>query len=136
MGPVPPRDAGALLWRPLKAHPGGSRWEQLAEDHLRNQGLRTLARNFHCRLGELDLVMGDGPTTVFVEVRYRRNTRHGTAAETVTHKKQLKMSRAAGIFLSRRPTLATGPCRFDVVGISGPAEHPTIEWISNAFSLG
>ena len=120
----------------MKSHPRGAGWEAVAERYLHGRGLRTLARNFHCRLGEIDLVMREGRTTVFVEVRYRRNSGHGTAAETVGLAKQLKIRRAAGIFLSRRPSLAAGPCRFDVVGISGVTRRPEIEWLPGAFEAG
>lgn len=117
----------------MKAHPGGAEWERLAEQHLVSAGLRLVARNFHCRLGELDLVMAEERQLVFVEVRYRRILCYGTAAETIGPAKQLKIQRAAGIFLSRRPALAERPCRFDVVGISGTAAAPKIEWLQGAF---
>jgi len=105
----------------------------MAERHLRAHGLSTLARNFHCRLGEIDLIMRDGETIVFVEVRYRKNNHFGSAIESVTHNKQLKICRAAGIFLSRRPGLASLPCRFDVIGISGEPGNTSLEWIRAAF---
>lgn len=77
--------------------------------------------------------MREGEQLVFVEVRYRRNTVHGSAPETVGHHKRLKIQRAAGIFLSRRPALAELPCRFDIVGISGTPDRPRIEWLQGAF---
>jgi putative endonuclease len=117
----------------LKANARGQAWEELAERYLQAHGLVPLKRNFHCRLGEVDLIMRDGDTTVFVEVRYRRGNSHGSAIESVTRPKQLKLIRAAGIFLSRRPSLAHGPCRFDVVGISGTRKQPDIQWVSDAF---
>ena len=117
----------------MKAHPGGRRWERLAEAHLRERGLELLERNFHCRLGEIDLIMRDGEITVFVEVRYRSNDRYGHALETVDHRKRLKIQRAAGIFLSRRPGQTHQPCRFDVVGIEGSREDPKIHWLRAAF---
>ncbi len=48
--------------------------ERQALEHLQHQGLRLLAQNWSCKRGELDLVMLDGDTVVFVEVRYRKNT--------------------------------------------------------------
>ena len=117
----------------MKPNRTGEAWEALAERHLCERGLSTLARNFHCRLGEIDLIMRDGETIVFVEVRYRRNNHFGSAIESVTHNKQLKICRTAGIFLSRRPALASLPCRFDVVGISGAPDNTSLEWICAAF---
>ena len=117
----------------MRAHPAGAGWEQLAEAHLRDRGLELLERNFHCRLGEIDLVMRDGDTTVFVEVRYRSDNRFGGALETVDHRKRLKIQRAAGIFLSRRAGWESRPCRFDIVGIEGTPEKPSIRWLQSAF---
>lgn len=117
----------------MKPNRKGEAWELLAERYLWDRGLTTLARNFHCRLGEIDLVMREGEIIVFVEVRYRRQSRFGSAIESVTRNKQIKICRAAGIFLSRRPALATRPCRFDVVGISGPPGDASLEWVSGAF---
>lgn len=114
----------------------GAGWEALAERYLAARGLRTVKRNFHCRFGEVDLVMQDGAAIVFVEVRYRHDLRFGTPAESVHRGKQLKIRRAAGIFLAHRPALAHHPCRFDVVGISGPARRPRIEWLRAAFDAG
>jgi Holliday junction resolvase-like predicted endonuclease len=74
----------------------GGRWEREAEVYLHCQGLKTLARNFNCRVGEIDLVMEDGECLVFAEIRYRKNNRFGSGAETVTRSKQgrLAMKRA------------------------------------------
>ena len=117
----------------MKPHPAGAGWEHLAEAHLRDHGLTTLERNFHCRLGEIDLVMRDGDVLVFVEVRYRADPRFGGALETVNHRKRLKIQRAAGIFLNRRPGWASLPCRFDIVGIEGPPQRPSVQWLQAAF---
>lgn len=119
----------------MKAHPAGATWEKLAETYLKDQGLELLKRNFHCRLGEIDLIMLDAGATVFVEVRYRSHRRFGGALETVDHRKQLKIQRAAGIFLSRQPQRACQPCRFDIVGIEGNAQDPSIQWIQAAFEV-
>jgi putative endonuclease len=106
----------------------GSAMEQLAEAFLKTQNLRPVARNHRCRHGEIDLVMRDGETLVFVEVRYRRSDRFGTAAETIDPRKQRRLAAAASHYLQGHPTLL--PCRFDVVAVSG--DEP-IQWIKNAF---
>jgi putative endonuclease len=72
--------------------------------------------------------MRDGGTLVFVEVRYRRSDRFGTAAETVDRRKQQRLTAAASHYLQTHPTLL--PCRFDVVAVSG---EDRIHWIKNAF---
>jgi putative endonuclease len=102
--------------------------ERLAEDYLRRHHLQPVARNHRCRYGELDLIMRDGGTLVFVEVRYRRSDRFGTAAETVDRRKQQRLAAAASHYLQMHPTLS--PCRFDVVAVGG---EDRIHWIKNAF---
>ena len=91
--------------------------------------MRLLERNYRCRRGEIDLVMRDADTLVFVEVRFRASTRYGTPAETVDIRKQRKLAAAAAHYLQYNPTNRL--CRFDVVAVSG--EH--IDWIRNAFNV-
>jgi putative endonuclease len=111
----------------------GTMWESMAEAHLHQSGLRTLARNFTCRLGEIDLVMAERDCTVFVEVRFRRNAEHGDGAATVGAGKRAKLLRAAQVWLLAHPQRATQPCRFDVIGCSGTPQVPQFDWIRNAF---
>lgn len=108
--------------------------EEFAQRHLQDQGLRLLCRNWTCRSGELDLVMLDGDTVVFVEVRYRRHAAWGGALESVDMRKQQKLIKAAQLFLQREPRWAKHPCRFDVVAIGASANTPEKpNWIRNAF---
>jgi len=65
----------------------GGEWEKVAETFLNGRGLKTLQRNFHCRMGEIDLIMMDQRTLVFTEVRFRNNNAHGSGAESVTFRK-------------------------------------------------
>lgn len=116
-----------------RAH--GAAGERAAERALMAAGLTPLARNAGYRLGELDLVMRDGDTVVFVEVRHRRSDAFGDAAGSVDRHKMRKLVRAAQLFLARHPALAQAPCRFDVVGLDGEAAQPTLHWIRNAFTL-
>jgi putative endonuclease len=108
--------------------------EQQARQHLEQQGLRLLAQNWACRVGELDLVMQDGDTVVFVEVRYRSHIGWGGALESIDARKRNKVSAAAQYFLQQQPHWAKHPCRFDVVAISA-SEQPSqrLNWIKNAF---
>jgi putative endonuclease len=111
----------------------GSRWERAAESFLRKRGLKTLARNYHSRLGEIDLVMLDDPVLVFVEVRYRHNNRHGSGAETVTRGKQSRLASAARRYLGHHPDHARRACRFDVVSIGPGTNGAELRWIRAAF---
>jgi putative endonuclease len=113
----------------------GKRNEKRVEIWLRRQGLRTVERNYHCRQGEIDLVMreADG-SLVFIEVRYRENRSHGGALASVDPHKQRRLINAARHYLANHPTAATGSCRFDVVAVEPERNnHDGIEWITNAF---
>ncbi|NII09893.1 YraN family protein [Oleiagrimonas sp. C23AA] len=111
----------------------GDAFEALALKHLRRAGLKPVARNFHTRFGEIDLVMVDGDTLVFVEVRYRRDAGHGGAAASVTASKQARLIRAAQGFLTAHPRWAAAPCRFDVVSFDGERLAPRLAWLRDAF---
>lgn len=100
--------------------------EQAALDYLNRKGLRLVERNFRCRGGELDLIMTEGDTLVFVEVRYRASSRFGTGADSVDRRKQQKMIRAAAQFLRMRRRYASRRCRFDVISATRATDaNPT-----------
>jgi putative endonuclease len=105
--------------------------EQQARAHLQSCGLTLLQCNYHSRHGEIDLVMQDGDSVVFVEVRYRRQPRFGSAAESVDRRKQSRLIACAQHYLLTHPQRAGLPCRFDVVTING---NDGLAWIRNAFS--
>ena len=107
----------------------GTEAEALAAAFLENRGLTILARNYRCRLGEIDLIARDGVTTVFVEVRRRTSSSFGGAAASITAVKRLKLVKAARHYISRLRTVPR--CRFDALLIQG--EPPRIEWIRDAF---
>ncbi len=107
----------------------GAGAEDMAADFLEKRGLTIIARNYRCRLGEIDLVARDGSTTVFVEVRRRATRAFGGAAASITPTKRLKLLKAAHHYMSRLRALPE--CRFDALLIEG--EPPRIEWIRNAF---
>ncbi|MFW5452584.1 YraN family protein [Thioalkalivibrio sulfidiphilus] len=107
----------------------GRRGEARALAYLEGRGLRLLEHNYRCRGGEIDLVMRDGATTVFVEVRLRRNRRFGGAAASITPSKQHRLCTAARHYLMVRG-MPDGPVRFDVVALEG--DEP-VDWIRNAF---
>jgi putative endonuclease len=107
----------------------GAQAENLACAHLEGAGLTLLTRNYRCPQGEIDLVMDDRGTLVFVEVRYRQSSAFGTPAETVDRRKQARLQAAAGHYLLAHA--ADRACRFDVVALSG--RNARIEWIRDAF---
>ncbi len=107
--------------------------ETAALAHLEQAGLHLLARNVRYKGGELDLVMRDGNTTVFVEVRYRATAQFGGGAASVDLRKRRKLVLAAQLYLQGHPALARQPCRFDVVDASG--EPVRLNWLRGAFRL-
>ena len=111
----------------------GQRAEQKAERFLKSQGLKLVTRNWHCRHGEIDLIMHDKEYLIFVEVRMRSASVFADGVTSVDHFKQLKLSRAAALFLSEQPRWQQHPCRFDVVGVAG--ENGSFNWIQNAFEV-
>lgn len=111
----------------------GQQAEELACHYLSKQGLKTLCRNFRSPRGELDVVMQDGETIVFVEVRYRKQTRFGSGAETITHTKQAKLVATALYYLQLHPKYHNRPTRFDVVSMTKQVQQAEIDWIKDAF---
>ena len=112
----------------------GRHFEEVAERYLLKRGLSVIARNYACRVGEIDLIMLDGETNVFIEVRYRRSLRFGGGLEGITDGKRNRLIRTAANFLVKRSGPAEPPCRFDVLAITDNAETYSIDWIADAFS--
>lgn len=107
----------------------GKTAEIAANAYLKKNGFKTIAENFLCKGGEIDLIAMQKNLLVFVEVRFRANDTYGTAQATVTKTKQKKITTAANIFLQRHPRYQNHDCRFDVIAIT----NNQLEWIENAF---
>lgn len=99
---------------------------------LEENSLRILVRNVRYRDGEIDIVALDGATTVFVEVKRRRDSSLGAPAEAVTRTKRLRIVRAARRWLAAHPARARS-VRFDVVAVLD--DPPAVTWIKSAFDL-
>lgn len=108
--------------------------EAASERYLQQQGLQAIERNFNRRGGEIDLVMRDGETLVFVEVRFRKSDRFGTPAESITASKKRKLLQTAQLYLLAYPLWRNKPCRFDVIGARPGESGLQFEWIQNAFA--
>ena len=111
--------------------------EDLANWYLQWQGLALVERNYHCRWGEIDLVMTDARTgetiLVFVEVRYRIRSDHGRPEETISRSKQRRILSTAQHYLQKRQVQDV-TMRFDVIAITQPHYAPSITWIQEAFT--
>ena len=113
----------------------GQHYEAVAERYLTSCGFQAIERNFTAKSGEIDLIMRDGDSIVFVEVRYRNNQNYGHAAETVTRSKATKLIRAANVWLMKNGlSIHSTDYRFDLVAIHQQGEQ--VEWIKNAITQG
>ncbi|MCW8994842.1 MAG: YraN family protein [Psychromonas sp.] len=107
----------------------GVKSEKQALAYLQKQGLTLICQNYYCRFGEIDLIMYDQDTLVFIEVRYRKNNDFGGALASITKRKQDKIIKTAKHYLAQ---LENEPyCRFDTIAIDQQADTP--QWIQNAF---
>ena len=123
--PPTPGSPGTLTPRQI----AGAAAEDLALAHLGAHGLRLVMRNYRCRLGEIDLIMRDGDSTVFVEVRLRSPGRFASAADSIDAHKQRRIIAAARHYLSGK---AESPCRFDCV-LLDRLDASELTWIRSAF---
>lgn len=105
----------------------GALAESKACDHLQSNGLKLIEKNFHCCLGEVDLIMQDGEDIVFVEVRHNKQITH--AIESIDHYKQSKIIKAATFYLQKKQLYDKVQARFDVVAVT----DNELEWIKDAF---
>lgn len=111
---------------PTEQQSKGRLGEEQALAFLQHNGLTLVERNFRCKTGEIDLIMLDSGSLVFVEVRKRASTFYGGAAASVTASKQAKLISAAQVFLRRYESVPG--CRFDVLAIDGEK----MDWLKNA----
>lgn len=123
----------------------GAQAELAAAGYLSKRGLHLITQNYHCRFGEIDLILQDGETLVFAEVRLRNSNVFGGAAASIDAKKQHKLVCTAQYYLSELKHIP--PCRFDVVLLKSLRQpkkstdpeliikfhEADIVWIKNAF---
>ncbi len=108
----------------------GARAEQLAAQYLQSNGLRLVQSNFRCRFGEIDLILRDGETLIFAEVRQRSRGDFGGAAASIDAHKQRRLILTAQQYLASLPRIP--PCRFDAVLLDAA---DNVEWIKSAFEV-
>lgn len=108
----------------------GAQAERLAAQYLQQQGLKLIVQNYRSRFGEIDLIMHDGATIVFIEVRLRSNAGFGGAAASIDSRKQKRIINTAQQYLSSLGRVP--PCRFDAV-LLDDAQGSSMQWLKNAF---
>ena len=119
----------------MNSHNTGQHYEALACSFLEQQGLTLLTSNFHSRLGEIDLIMLDGDTLVFIEVRFRQASQFASAAESITQAKQQRIINTAKMFLAKNKAYQQCFCRFDVIAIElDSAQEAQYHWLKAAFT--
>jgi putative endonuclease len=129
-----------LLWNKAKTLKSASSTnkgqitEQFAERYLSARGLKLLDKNYHCRQGEIDLIMKDKNTYVFIEVKYRQSNYFGGAIAAVSANKQQKIKHCVTFYLQQAGLNEYNtPCRIDVVAVQGDINNPEVTWLANAF---
>jgi putative endonuclease len=108
----------------------GVQAEQLAAQYLQQHGLKLIEQNYRSRFGEIDLIMRDGTTVVFIEVRLRHHAGFGGAAASIDARKQKRIISTAQQYLAGLVRIP--PCRFDVV-LLDDAQGERMQWLKNAF---
>ncbi len=99
----------------------GSRYEDMAADYIKSQGLQIIEKNFYSKFGEIDIIAIDLKQNmiIFYEVKFRKNERYGSPFEAVDYRKQQKIRKTAQYFLVTHRQYAEYQVRFDVIGICG-----------------
>jgi putative endonuclease len=110
----------------------GQVYETLAAKHLQAAGLTIVARNFNCKVGEIDLIASDADMLVFVEVRFRSAGSLVDGLSTVGDSKRKRFIKAVKYFLLMHPEAANRVLRFDVISLS----TNDLDWHKNAFDAG
>ena len=119
------------IWQPKSL---GYRGEDAAAKYLRGLGYIIVARGHRGQIGEIDLIVVDGRTIVFVEVKTRTSHDAGHPADAVDERKQQRLTRLALSYMKRHDLLEC-KARFDVVAVTWAADKrkPTIEHYKDAF---
>lgn len=109
----------------------GDYFERQAEHFLSQQGLTLISRNYHCKFGEIDLIMQDKTTLVFVEVKYRKSNAFGGALNALSQTKQQRLTRTLMYYLKQH-NLESSAFRVDFVAINGQNPYQ-FTWLKSVF---
>ena len=104
--------------------------ERQAARYLQQQGLELIEQIYRSRYGEIDLIMCDGKTLVFIEVRLRQHAGFGGAAASINTRKQKRIISTAQQYLAGLAHIP--PCRFDAVLLED-ARGKSVQWLKYAF---
>lgn len=111
----------------------GDLGENFAAELYEKSGYTAVARNYHSRFGEIDLIAENDDTICFVEVKTRKISSLGTPAEAVDYRKQKKLTLTAMKYLAEAECFKQP--RFDVLELWQQDEKIVrYNLIENAFS--
>ncbi|WP_345764282.1 YraN family protein [Diaminobutyricibacter sp. McL0608] len=109
----------------------GRRGEEIAATWLEQRGMTVIARNWRCGSGEIDIVLSEGETTVFAEVKTRSSTTFGHPFEAITPAKAARLRRLAAEWC--RQNRASAELRIDVVAVRDAwSPSPIVEHVRGA----
>ncbi len=107
----------------------GTKYEIKAVEYLKTHDYTILETNFRCKMGEIDIIARDKEYLVFIEVKYRKDSKKGIPLETVTYRKMKRISMTAAYYLMKSHLSTDTAIRFDVIGFLGDE----MQHIQNAF---
>ena len=124
-----------MPWHLINKNPNGAFAEKMALRYLKKNGLKRIDCNFATPYGELDIIMLDSSTLVFIEVRFRTLSRFGSALASITPIKCMKIRKTAQNFLQHNPGHNHRQCRFDIVTVNYNKAtcQSHLQWIKGAF---
>ncbi|PKM96095.1 MAG: YraN family protein [Firmicutes bacterium HGW-Firmicutes-1] len=108
----------------------GSEGEEKAVRHLLQEGCNIITTNYTCKIGEIDIIAKHDGVIIFIEVKYRKNTKMGRPYEAVHYYKQMKIIKSA-MWYAQKNNLFEKAMRFDVIEII----DTEVVWIKNAFTI-
>ena len=107
----------------------GSEYEQKTAQQLQAKGDHVLELNYRNRKGEIDLIARDGDYLVFIEVKYRKDTRKGAPEEAVNYRKRQNICHVADYYRMTHGISEFTPIRYDVIAFCSDE----VIWHQNAF---
>lgn len=94
----------------------GGQGEKFALDYLENKGYELVTQNYHNYIGEIDLIMKDKETLVFVEVKTKTELEYGNPFEMIDSRKQKKLVQCVKAYLQKN-NLQENAVRIDAIAV-------------------
>ncbi len=111
----------------------GNSFEDMACKFLRDSGAHVIERNFRAFRGDIDIIAMDGRYLCFIEVKYRKDSKYGSAEAAVNFSKQKQICKLSKFYLYSKKKSEDIPIRYDVIAITSDSGIIGIKWYKNAF---